>query len=83
MNKDHFKVFDFGLDKAQFLKDARRIQNKINKNYADIDEQATYPTYQNYQKVLLVMVMILYKQVKLLVNLNYQRIIIHIDGKQM
>ena len=49
MNKDHFKVFDFGLDKAQFLKDARRIQNKINKNYADIDEQAKYPTYQNYQ----------------------------------
>ena len=52
MNKDHFKVFNFGLDKAQFLKDARRIQNKINKNYADIDEQAKYPTYQNYQKVL-------------------------------
>ena len=52
MNPEHFKVFDFNLDKTQFIKDARRINNKIVREYGHIDHADSYPTTQHYQKTL-------------------------------
>ena len=53
MNSEHFKVFKFDLDKQNFLKDARRINTKIIREYADIDKENLHPDNQEYQRILL------------------------------
>ena len=52
MNENHFKIFNLNLDKQQFIKDARRINKKVLKEYEHIDVENAYPLYQEYQKIL-------------------------------